>query len=74
MKGYSGCYACGATWDWAEPHVTNFSERDGCFPLCEPCWQALTPWQRLPYYAQLNARWPSPEHWPAIERAVLEGK
>jgi hypothetical protein len=29
----------------------------GCFPLCEECWQPMTPEERLPYYMQLVDDW-----------------
>jgi hypothetical protein len=49
-KGYGGCTRCGDTWNWKAEHVTEFERGRGCFPLCEECWQSLTPEQRLPYY------------------------
>lgn len=83
--GYGGCYRCGATWDYAQPHDTRYSDSGACFPLCEECWSVLTPEQRLPFYAQLMHAWTAevpgyPEgalesvrKWAAIEEAVLSG-
>jgi hypothetical protein len=56
-----------------------------CFPLCEQCWQELTPGQRLPYYRALVDSWMSdgrPNHngipwdelWTTIEKNVLAGQ
>jgi hypothetical protein len=85
LKGYGGCYRCGATWDYAQPHTTYFSDNEGCFPLCESCWSLLTPGDRMPYYADLMNAWTeqvpgrpdwaleSLKKWPAIEKAVLDG-
>lgn len=86
MKGFGGCYRCGDSWYWKPQHVTTFntstSGASGCFPLCEECWAALTPEERLPYYVLLMSRWiDGPEEfrleylrkWPLIEKAVLDG-
>lgn len=69
-----------------EEHATNYKRGSGCFPLCEGCWSALTPTERLPYYQKLWHRWiwtvPLHDHvymdrlyedWPKIESAVLRG-
>lgn len=57
-KGYSGCFRCGGTWDYAQYHSTDYTGNGGgCFPLCEPCWSGLTPEERLPYYALLVGLW-----------------
>lgn len=83
-KGYGGCKRCHDTWDWKQPHDTPINARQGCFPLCQECWEALTPEQRLPYYERLADEWKSlssPGEWPdldadmkCIRQAVLEGK
>lgn len=76
--GYSSCFRCGITWKFTEGHSTPYTEQSGCFPLCEHCWNALTPKQRLPYYERLFNEWKiygeQPDEWTNIKTAVLEGK
>lgn len=66
-----------------ESHTTNYKDGRGCFPLCEGCWAALSPEERLPYYRQLVVEWirQLPEERdqyeqdaPLIYEAVLAGK
>lgn len=62
-------------------HATSYGdEGHGCFPLCEGCWNKLTPEERLPYYRYLWELWKSTEseipdykvvEWSVIEKAVL---
>ena len=55
--GFGGCSACGDTWDWKEKHVTHAPNAGAAFPLCEECFQAKTPEERLPFYDQLLDSW-----------------
>lgn len=55
--GYGGCYRCGDTWDWTKSHDTPYTAASACFPLCERCWAALTPTERLPFYDLLVNEW-----------------
>ena len=76
MSSYGNCGYCGRTWDKVEHHNTRITEHVGMFPLCEECWRALTPEQRLPYYRALYSSWlpyglPLPYTWEQIEQAVL---
>jgi len=78
-------YDAGQIWHTTKFH---FHEDDpdepvhrGCFVLCEPCFQSLTPAERLPYYRGLWDLWKregddihTPEDWIAISNAVMEGK
>ena len=69
----------GATYipkqEGVEGHGTLYTESSGCFPLCEKCWEKLTPKQRLPYYRKLWNQWGSDnDTWKDIEKAVAEGK
>lgn len=57
LRGFGGCYRCGGTWDVAEKHYTPYMPGRACFPLCETCWQELTPSERLPYYDALVDSW-----------------
>ena len=74
------CGSCGMTWNVCEAHSTQYTERSGCFPLCELCWKEFTPNERLPFYKKLYNEWirqgsnPDEEKWESIEKAVLEGK
>ncbi len=78
----SKCSRCKVSWKWVHGHHTFYVEPTlqqagrGCFPLCESCWAALTPKQRLPYYQYLFKEWDGedPHTWTLIKNAVLEGK
>ena len=78
--GYSFCMRCGITWKFVKGHSTSFTKTDGCFPLCEYCWNILeTPENRLPYYKRLFNEWKqwgeqSIEKWDEIKKAILEGR
>jgi hypothetical protein len=56
-------------------HTTYYSDAadavtrsgSGCFPLCENCWSALTPPERLPYYEQLLVSW---EKYGPVDKAL----
>ena len=77
---YGHCSECGFTWNLVERHITSYSSRRGCFPLCEGCWRKLTIDERMRHYRALWCRWiakgmPRPEaEWNLIEAAVREGK
>jgi len=86
--GRGTCSRCGRPWGAVEGHATWYTEGHGCFPLCEECWEELTPEQRLPYYRQWidDSVWQShlfgyPQYaektenmWPELKKAVLAGK
>lgn len=57
--GYSGCLRCWRRWVTVKHHETMYSESAGCFPLCQECWQELTPETRLPFYRKLYRQWAS---------------
>lgn len=73
--GTSTCLRCVTPWSQVEEHSTPYGDgMSGCFPLCESCWQDLTPELRLPYYRILILEvWESLEDWPSIESSVLAG-
>jgi hypothetical protein len=74
----SWCARCKLPWPECNSHVTMYSENEGCFPLCEDCWQELgTPSARLPYYRSMVVWWntmsePDPERDRLIFTAVIE--
>jgi hypothetical protein len=74
----SRCGRCQRSWKWVHGHNTDIDEYRSVFPLCEECWQALTPKERLPYYRALYDSWgaygPKFVKWEDIEAAVLAGK
>jgi hypothetical protein len=81
--GYSECGRCRTAWAFVDGHLTQYSDGSGCFPLCEGCWEDLTPEERLPFYRTLHQQWAwgaakngytLPDDWGAIEQAVLAGK
>lgn len=51
------CMRCRRAWAIVKPHITRYSTRKGCQPLCEGCWRTLTPQTRLPYYKRLRDLW-----------------
>lgn len=76
----STCQRCGEQrWDmhctWVAVRIGERSF-NGYLPLCEPCWAALAPAERLSYYRALFlSGGPGPHElgqWFEIERAVLE--
>ncbi len=77
--GYGRCSKCKTPWDLVKGHSTTYSETYACFPLCEKCWQELTPDTRMPYYMQLVDEWEknSPDHngtsWAVVRRQIQEG-
>ena len=73
--GYSCCGLCGRPWKFAKEHITNYSPSSGCFPLCQKCWEKLTPQKRLPFYHKLWKEWKNTDvKWEDIKKVVLEGK
>src|SRR6266699_2498920 len=58
---YGSCLCCGISWWLKGWHSTNFSDSEGCFPLCEFCWSRMTPDQRLPFYEYLINEWQQQE-------------
>jgi hypothetical protein len=86
---FDQCERCHRGWKWVRSHATYYDAKSGFDPLCESCWKALTPAQRLPFYRsawngkkELAAGLPGAEahvaeltwDWPALEKAVLAGK
>lgn len=54
----STCGRCQTPWAACESHCTKYSDRTGCFPLCENCWQELgTPQRRMPFYIEMIEWW-----------------
>ena len=51
------CYKCRKPWCEVDPHITNYSDGRGCFPLCIQCWGSILPEERIPYYEQLFEDW-----------------
>jgi hypothetical protein len=39
-------------------HTTRYNASQGCFPLCEECWEWLgEPSRRIPFYYVLMEQW-----------------
>ena len=55
--GFSGCANCGDTWNWKTRHDTNYREGSSMFPLCEECYQILSPEKRFYYHKKLLDEW-----------------
>lgn len=88
-SAFGRCYHCKISWKYGKRHVTMYTDHEGCFPLCEGCWQRLgTGQKRLKYYKKLSDQNLQAakdygledlceqivQKWPLIERAVLDGK
>ena len=77
--GLGWCLKCGTPWRFVHHHSTSYSQSSGCFPLCEKCWEELTPAERLPFYRQMWNQWVSmgtdkdDGTWDQIEAAVMAG-
>jgi len=79
-QGFGRCGRCARPWPICESHTTPYKEGYGMFPLCQDCWEELTPQERLKYYYQLCLEWSSfganegdDFVWKEIETAVLKG-
>lgn len=47
---FSGCGRCKLPWNVVEGHSIAYSRTSGCFPICNECWDDLTPVDRVPFY------------------------
>ena len=63
-KGYSGCNRCGDRWNWKEKHIVPYGNASGMFPLCEECYQQISPKERYHYCRELAREW---EKWGSSE-------
>jgi hypothetical protein len=48
--GYGDCSRCLLTWDVVDGHTIAYATGCGCFPICNECWDELTPVERVPFY------------------------
>lgn len=77
---YGWCLRCKTPWPFVRCHDTRYgADGRGCLPLCEKCWAALTPAQRLPFYRELIESWHAgselfDEEWTLVEAAVLSDR
>ena len=77
--GYSTCKRCKMPWAFTQGHCTKWNDRSGMFPLCEHCWERLSPSERLPYYKMLWQEWHEwgpvrDPQWHEVEAAVMAGR
>jgi hypothetical protein len=79
--GYGWCLRCLTPWVFVSYHATDFGHQGkGCLPLCQKCWDELTPEQRLPFYQELIELWHQApcdlsfdDEWAQVKDAVLKG-
>jgi hypothetical protein len=76
--GYSTCKRCRMPWPFVKSHTTKWNKNNGMFPLCEHCWERLSPAERLPYYRLLWQEWHEwgpvrDPAWHDVESAVMAG-
>ena len=55
--GYGWCYHCSRTWNYIKDKTISYSVSEGMFPLCEDCFDKLSPTEINPYIEQLVAEW-----------------
>ena len=56
--GFSWCMRCGVTWNHfpvSAIHVVAMGNNGGSFALCDGCWNACSPHQRLVYHVAVWA-------------------
>lgn len=73
VHGSSWCGRCGRPWSarGVEPHTVWLTPTSGCFALCEPCWQASTPEERVEQMLRGNAEFGWSEEWELLAFATL---
>lgn len=57
IEHHSRCGLCARPWCRVQGHETSTGDGRGVFPLCEECWEKLTPAERMPFYEQLVESW-----------------
>ncbi len=75
----SACYSCSQSFDTVAPHKTDVKfdgvGTHGVASLCETCWAAKTPAERLPFYIRLYNAFPSRNYsLKELQRAVMNEK
>ena len=66
-RGYGGCLRCGDRWNWKSHHVIPYGGGAGMFPLCEECYNKLSPEERYRYCRELAREW---EKWGRSEEDI----
>jgi len=74
LQGYGGCLHCHHTWNWKKGYLIPYAASkhkthlDGSpyyyahmFPLCEECYESLSPQERFNYCKELYGRWGVPD-------------
>jgi hypothetical protein len=56
---FGKCAHCGGSWAVKSPHWTWYSSA-AIGPICEECYEKLSPEERWPYYEALLSEW---ENW-----------
>lgn len=56
FPSYSNCRRCDTTWNLVEPHSVYYSDHQGCFALCEKCWNDCDPLTRMGFYLEFKYR------------------
>jgi len=57
FTSYSYCKKCKTTWNLVEMKTIYFSDNEGCFALCEKCWNESDTEERIKYYKELVNNW-----------------
>lgn len=55
--GFTYCPRCGQEISWDSMHETWIDQSTTVMVICEPCWQALSPEGRWPWYRMRIASW-----------------
>lgn len=62
FQGFSACHHCHGTWNWKKGHTIPYrlDGMAGMFPLCEECYEKLSPQERYKYCIELYDSWGRP--------------
>ena len=62
-QGFSSCHHCHNTWNWKHRHVIPYREDGiaGMFPVCDECYEILSPQERYDYCVELYNSWGRPD-------------
>lgn len=67
LKGCNGCSHCGGKWNWKQEHIIYYTKTNGMFPLCEECYEKLSPQERYDYCIEVWNSWGRPDNEAAFD-------
>jgi hypothetical protein len=78
--GYGNCNCCGTYWHSVKGKIFSYSKSDGCFPICELCFDELLEDGKIKtiinyYHTHLdkysNIMYTPKEHYEKLENEIL---